>query len=186
MKTISKASTWAILLYEFLGSAFMVYAYNVSVLARPFVYFMFWVLAYKVSGAHFNPATSLAVFTTEKQVKNLSGFLFTMLVQILGAYLGCGISYLLIKDYTKSFYLLPNGNNLYFNSLGDVYWARIILQEVIQTFIFTLVYLVLKYDASMNKIDRVLKGVVISLVFIVCLSMTRGSGGCLNPALGMA
>jgi glycerol uptake facilitator-like aquaporin len=80
MKTISKASSWAILLYEFIGTAFMVYAYNAGFYARPFVYLMFWVLAYKVSGAHFNPATTLAVYTTEKQVKNLSGMFSTMLV----------------------------------------------------------------------------------------------------------
>ena len=100
MKSISKASTWAILLYEFIGTAFVVYAFNCGALARPFVYFMFWVVAYKVSGAHFNPATSLAVFIVEKQMKNLPGFLFTFLAQVLGAYLGCGISYLLVKNYT--------------------------------------------------------------------------------------
>jgi len=100
MKSISKASTWAILLYEFIGTAFVVYALNCGAFARPFVYFMFWVVAYKVSGAHFNPATSLAVFIVEKQMKNLPGFLFTFLVQVLGAYLGCGISYLLVKNYT--------------------------------------------------------------------------------------
>lgn len=80
MKSISKASSWAILLYEFLGTAFMVYAYNSSPLARPFVYFIFWIAAYKVSGAHFNPATTLAVFIVERQMKNLPGFLFTILV----------------------------------------------------------------------------------------------------------
>jgi glycerol uptake facilitator-like aquaporin len=79
MKSISKASTWAILLYEFIGTAFMVYAFNCNQLGRPFVYFMFWIVAYKVSGAHFNPATSLAVFIVEKQMKNLPGFLITML-----------------------------------------------------------------------------------------------------------
>ena len=79
MKSISKASTWAILLYEFIGTAFMVYAFNCGPLARPFVFFIFWVIAYKVSGAHFNPATSLAVFIAEKQMKNLPGFLFTFL-----------------------------------------------------------------------------------------------------------
>jgi glycerol uptake facilitator-like aquaporin len=80
MKSISKASTWAILLYEFIGTAFMVYAFNCGAITRPFVYFIFWVVAYKVSGAHFNPATSLAVLIVEKQMKNLPGFLFTLLV----------------------------------------------------------------------------------------------------------
>ena len=101
MKSISKASTWAILLYEFIGTAFMVYAFNCGTQSRPFIFFIFFILAYKVSGAHFNPATSLAVFIVEKQMRNLPGFLFTFLVQVLGAYAGCGISYLLVKNYVS-------------------------------------------------------------------------------------
>jgi glycerol uptake facilitator-like aquaporin len=81
---------------------------------------------------------------------------------------------------------MPGGNSIYFNSNGDVNWGRPILQEILQTFIFTLVYLVLKYDASMNKIDRIIKGLVISFVFFICLAMSQGSGGCFNPALGLA
>jgi glycerol uptake facilitator-like aquaporin len=60
------------------------------------------------------------------------------------------------------------------------------LQEVLQTFVFTLVYLVLKYDAVLSKTDRILKGVCLCFIFLASLSMTRGSGGCLNPAIGLA
>jgi glycerol uptake facilitator-like aquaporin len=38
----------------------------------------------------------------------------------------------------------------------------------------------------LSKTDRVLKGICISFIFIACIAMTRGSGGCLNPALGFA
>ena len=64
MKEISKASLWAKLLYEFIGTAILLFAYNCS--ANGLAYFMMWIIAYKVSGAHFNPATSLAVFIVEK------------------------------------------------------------------------------------------------------------------------
>lgn len=105
----------------------------------------------------------------------------------MGAYLGCGISYLLVKNYTLNFYLTPMTGYLYFSSdFQDVYWGRLILQEILQTFLFTLVYLVLKYDAVLSKTDRVLKGLCLSVIFTACLFMTRGSGGCLNPALGLA
>lgn len=111
----------------------------------------------------------------------------------MGAYAGCGISYLLVKNYvtysTTSFaYLLePQIGFLYFSDdLQDVYWGRLILQEVLQTFVFTLVYLVLKYDAVLSKTDRILKGVCLCFILLACLSMTRSSGGCLNPAIGLA
>lgn len=47
-------------------------------------------------------------------------------------------------------------------------------------------YLLIRYEPSFAKIDRVTKGFCISLVFLGCLSMAAGSGGCLNPAMGMA
>jgi glycerol uptake facilitator-like aquaporin len=134
MRSIGKQSAWAKLLYEFFGTAVLVYSYNVitgdAVRARPLAYFMMWVLAFKVSGAHFNPATSLAVFFCERRINNLVGFLLTMLVQLCGAYLGIGMSYLLIKDYLDNFYLLPTASALYFNPVTkDPYWGRLILQE---------------------------------------------------------
>lgn len=56
------------LFYEFLGSALIVYAFNftaASYMGRGFAYFLGWIVAASVSGAHFNPATSLAVYLVE-------------------------------------------------------------------------------------------------------------------------
>ena len=56
------------LIYEFLGSALLVYAYNFTFtgyMSRGFAYFVGWIIAASVSGAHFNPATSLAVYLVE-------------------------------------------------------------------------------------------------------------------------
>jgi glycerol uptake facilitator-like aquaporin len=150
-------------------------------------YFAMFIMAFKISGAHFNPATSLAVFIQEKTMKNLPGFLFTMLAQLTGAYLGIALSYLLIKDYLFNYTLLPNlTNGLYISGMLDVYWGRLIVQEAIQTFLFTLAYLVVAFEPSLSKIDRVLKGLTLALVLMAVLFMTEGSGGCLNPALAIA
>lgn len=54
--------------YEFCGSAVVIYAFNftmTSYMARAFAYFFCWLIAVSVSGAHFNPATTLAVFIAE-------------------------------------------------------------------------------------------------------------------------
>lgn len=58
------------LLYEFCGSCALSYGYNLSnhnPFSRSLVYMFGFIIAYEVSGAHFNPATSLAVFLTEKK-----------------------------------------------------------------------------------------------------------------------
>ena len=61
--------------YEFWGSALTVYAFNftaASYLGRAFAYFVGWMIAVSVSGAHFNPATTLAVYIAEgKYIRQL-------------------------------------------------------------------------------------------------------------------
>ena len=56
------------LVYEFLGSCLIVYAFNftqTSYMGRGFAYFIGWLISASVSGAHFNPATSFAVYLVE-------------------------------------------------------------------------------------------------------------------------
>jgi len=62
-----------------------------------------FIMAYKISGAHFNPALTLAVFIHERTVKNLLGLGLTILFQFAGAYLGIALSYLLVKDYFMNY-----------------------------------------------------------------------------------
>jgi glycerol uptake facilitator-like aquaporin len=68
----------------------------------------------------------------------------------------------------------------------DIYWARLLMHEVFLTFVFGLVYLILRFEPNMRKTDRLIKGVGACFTLLVCLSMSAGSGGCLNPALGLA
>ena len=134
MLTVSKATTWAKLFYEFIGTAVLVFSFNAvkGGLGReiPLAYFIMFILAYKISGAHFNPATSLAVFIQERTVKNLLGLGLTFIVQFAGAYLGIALSYLLVKDYILNNYkVLPTNEipELYITPFGDINWGRIIM-----------------------------------------------------------
>lgn len=65
MKDITQASLWARTLYEFLGTAWLVFSFNCGYM-QPLGYFIWWIIAYKVSGAHFNPAITVAVYITER------------------------------------------------------------------------------------------------------------------------
>ena len=60
-----------ILFFEFLGSAVVSFAFTLAYFdffARAMAFFMCFVLFHHISGAHFNPATSFAVYLKEKIV----------------------------------------------------------------------------------------------------------------------
>ena len=88
--------------YEFLGSALITWAYNLTLKdawLRAVAYFIGYIFAVNVSGAHFNPAISLAVYLTERKNENLTYLLLVMFTQLCGCYFGILVAYLLLKDY---------------------------------------------------------------------------------------
>lgn len=96
----------AALLYEFVGSAVITYAFtltNKDPFMRSVAFFACYIIAVNVSGAHFNPATTLAVYLTEKsgdkRASNLRYLIWAWISQICGCYIGVLISFLLAKDY---------------------------------------------------------------------------------------
>lgn len=105
-RAANRSAFYSALLYEFLGTAVITYSFTMTgkePFLRSVVYLAMYLFAMHVSGAHFNPATSLAVYLSEKGFEkrkgNLRYLLLVMLVQVLGAYLGVLISFLLLKDY---------------------------------------------------------------------------------------
>ena len=110
----------------------------------------------------------------------------------MGSLFGIFIAYLLAKYnnvdlYPKS-YTLRDGDFLYFSDIenGDIYYARVLLLEFLSTFNFIFVLLILKYKNTLEKVDDPIKGIAAALTMYVCLEFTCGSGGCLNPWLGVA
>ena len=71
------------LLYEFIGTALVVTAFNLSshsAAVRAMVYAGAFLFAYQISGGHFNPATSLAVFIVEHKYKEQLAYLITVMI----------------------------------------------------------------------------------------------------------
>jgi hypothetical protein len=84
--------------------------------------------------------------------------------------------------------LKPDNRDPLFNDFitNDTYWGRLIGYEVLLSAFFTIIYLILRFETSMKKVDRIVKGIACSIVLSACLSMTNGAGESLNPALGFA
>ena len=101
-------------LSEFLGTALLTYAFNCggqSFAIRGYAYFLSFLLAFRFSGAHFNPALTLAkYFSAKSEAKNCKSFVKRVLLiwvaQILGSFFGIFMVYILIKD-KGNYRLLP-------------------------------------------------------------------------------
>lgn len=123
----SKRSMITPLLYEFFGTAIVTYSFNLSAgnyFVRACAYLIGWLLAANVSGAHFSPATTLAVFIYEKKASHFIYMLACMLTQFAGAFLGVVISFALVKFsdatlYPSSFTGTSSGDILYFDLSKD-------------------------------------------------------------------
>lgn len=68
-----------LMIFELLGSAVWVMAFNYSnnnYFVRAASFFFMWMIASTVSGAHFNPAISLAVYMSQRKYRKLFPYLF--------------------------------------------------------------------------------------------------------------
>ena len=95
---------FACLTYELLGTAFVTLSYSMTgqnPFFRAVAYLLCYLWAVRVSGAHFNPATTFAVYLRNKdRSKENSLYLWVaMLVQVVGAFLGIVFVFLALKDY---------------------------------------------------------------------------------------
>ena len=99
METL-KDSRFGALVYEFLGTAFITYGIMVlaGVVSFP-LYFAMLVLAWEVSGGHFNPAISLGMWiASARRDKNLITMILMIAGQVCGAFFGVLLGYLALVD----------------------------------------------------------------------------------------
>jgi glycerol uptake facilitator-like aquaporin len=124
----------------------------------------------RVSGAHYNPAVSLAFFL-RRQI-NAAELLVYILSQLAGAFLAALALYFLSNSI---FYIEPpSTNGLYQQVFG----------EVIFTFVFVMVMLTLTLTQTFRRTN--ISGLAIGLTFGGMLMVaTPISGGILNPAISL-
>jgi glycerol uptake facilitator-like aquaporin len=154
---------------EAIGAFFLVLAFGFTgdALAIGLVLMALVYIGSSVSGAHYNPAVSLAFFLRRK----LSGadFLGYVTSQFIGAFLAALSIYFLS---TSVFYIEPP-------STTDLYQQT--FAEVLFTFIFVMVMLTLSFTRTFRRTN--LSGLAIGLTFGGMIMVTTPvSGGILNPA----
>jgi len=139
-----------------------------------------------VTGAHYNPAVTLAVVIGRKHFDKLDlAILFYMVPQFIGGFLGFLIpkffvDYFIVEDYGIP--LLP-----YLNSDGDYANFNALLVEIWATFIFTLVWLcVTNPDTYHTDIGAINGACVVIGLWVGINIASKVSGAALNPAVGLS
>ena len=118
-----------------------------------------------ISGAHFNPAVSLALYVYKKI--SLSRFVTNLVGQLAGATLGAALTRLLIGEYAAGPQSLALGT-----IVGEFLGA------------FLLVFAVM--SVLQGRVTASLSGLVIGLAIIVGATITAGAdSGIFNPALAL-
>lgn len=129
-----------------------------------------------VSGAHLNPAVSLAMFVNKRM--NAQDFLTYVVAQVVGA---------LLASATLNFFLTSSGQTV--TSLGENGFTTVsamgaFLFEVIATFIFVLVIVTV---TSANKGNGKIAGLVIGLTLTTLILLGLNvTGLSVNPARSLA
>lgn len=131
-----------------------------------------------VSGCHINPAITLGCMLSGR-MKNVEGILY-MVFQVIGAFIGSGIIYLLTQNIDMA-YATTTGANA---CAPGVSLLGGFLAEVVFTFVFVLVVLgTTDAKKGAGNFAGLAIGLSLVLVHIVCIPIT---GTSVNPARSIA
>ena len=129
-----------------------------------------------ISGAHLNPAVSLAnLIAGSLSAKKFFGY---VAAQLLGALLGVGITALVLGDRTT---LFASGYDSYSTFGSSVVAAAAI--EVVMTFVFVYVFLAVSRKEELKTVSGLIIGLAFAMTYMVEIPVT---GGGANPAKSFA
>ena len=172
-----KKQSLAMVVAEFLGTAFLTLVvlsvqrstigvpYFVGLAAGLTLVALMLVLG-TVSGAHFNPAITIA-FWTARKVKTLPAIAY-IIVQLLGAWAAYGVyKYFVNSDL---------------QAIGGHYTTRILIAEAVGAFIFAFVWAAVAAQRRLDGVVATAVGIAFALGLIVAAA---ASIGLINPALAL-
>jgi aquaporin Z len=126
-----------------------------------------------ISGAHYNPAVTVAFFMRGKIAMNdLIGY---MIAQVVGAIIGALLAQTVLRGIETTHDAVPK--------ILDI--APALMAEILGTFALT--YVFLHSTLASTNIGNNFYGLAISLTVIACVySLGPASGGVFNPAVAIA
>ncbi len=140
-----------------------------------------------VSGCHVNPAVSLAMLINKKIT--VTEFLFYVLAQIVGAFVGAGILFFILSQSAAvaqagGIEAIGLGTNGFgdSSSLGISMWAALAV-EVILTFVFIYTIIGVTSDEKKSSVAGIVIGLTLAFVHILGIALT---GTSVNPARSLA
>ncbi len=129
-----------------------------------------------VSGCHVNPAVSLAMLITKKM--DIKEFIGYVVAQVIGAIVGAGILYAVLKWSTLGVANLGTNGYAEASALGlNLYGA--LLVEVLLTFVFIYAILGVTNDESKGSVAGLVIGLTLTFVHLLGIKLT---GTSVNPA----
>ena len=135
-----------------------------------------------ISGCHVNPAVSLAMLINKKMdVKDFIGY---VVAQVLGAFAGTGLLYLIMKCTGLDIAV----NGLGANGFGDASLVGInmigaLIVEIILTFVFIYTILGVTSDEKKSSVAGIVIGLTLCFVHILGIALT---GTSVNPARSLS
>ena len=185
-------------LCEFLGTALFLFGIiNVAPtcpVAIPICLFVPVILFGGVTGGHFNPAVSLGVWSTlGDKGSNFAFMSMIWIAQILGGIFAIGMAYL--GNFGKDDPLIPilAPTNLITgkpdnapNELGFSMDLQVLTNEIMCTFIFVSVILMIKGDKTKGERKDIAAAICVVFTLMCCIAATNKFGACFNPAVAVS
>lgn len=156
-----------------LGTLGIALAFGLSIVAMAYV-------IGDVSGCHINPAVTLAMFLSKKI--SFKECTFYMIAQVLGAILGIGLLYVIMKSAGMEIVSLGQ-NGFGETSAVGINMIGAILVEVILTFVFIFTILGVTSNEKMSSVAGIVIGLTLAFVHIMGIPLT---GTSVNPARSLA
>ena len=200
---------FTVMVCEMVGTALFMYAIIMTStgLTVPFSLFASILIFGGITGGHFNPAVSLGVYIAKSKdyTDNMGFLLLIWLGQFLGGFIAMGLSFMSLystkpppttvpADLVPR--LCPQGYPMFDNEPDCDNWDgegsfmfdfQVTLNELICTFIFVSVILMVKIDEDHAKVTKDgIAGALTVAIALLAMGQTGGKlGACYNPVVGL-